>query len=190
MENEITVLVTCDYETLINNLNKHGFKVMDEFELDDTYMIDSKIKLEELSNLEILQKCIIVREIPGAKKSLLYKKKEYAPNGDIIKQSKVECAIEDIDNAKRFMEAIDYTTLFRLYAKCTSFSNEKSELLVQLVNDDYILIEQEDKTEYIEKTFNNIEEVKEDLLQYNLPIDKSNFFVKKAEIELRKVLKR
>lgn len=190
MGNEITVLVTSDFDTLKKKLDEHSFKVTDEFEIDDTYMIDKNISLDDLSNLEIISKCILVREIKDVKKALLFKKKKYAPNGDILEQSKVECPVDDIDKAKAFMEAINYKTLFRAYAKCIAYCNEKSELLVQIVNDDYILIEHEDKPDYVDKTYNSIEEVKEDLLQYDLPIDTSNFFVKKAEIELKKVLKR
>jgi hypothetical protein len=190
MGNEITVLVTSDFNTLEKNLVKHKFKVTDQFELNDVYMIDKSINLDKLSNLEILSKCILVRDIPGVKKSLLYKKKEYAPNGDIIKQSKTECNIDDINKAVSFMEAINYKVLFKTHAKCIAYCNNKSELLVQLVNDEYILIEHEDKPDYVDRTYSSIEEVKEDLLQYDLPIDKSNFFVKKAEIELNKVLER
>ena len=190
MGNEITVLVTSDFNTLEKNLVKHKFKVTDQFELNDVYMIDKSINLDKLSNLEILSKCILVRDIPGVKKSLLYKKKEYAPNGDIIKQSKTECNIDDINKAISFMEAINYKVIFKTYAKCIAYCNNKSELLVQLVNDEYILIEHEDKPDYVDRTYSSIEEVKEDLLQYDLPIDKSNFFVKKAEIELNKVLER
>lgn len=190
MENEITVRVTSDFATLEKELEKHKFTVMDNFELDDIYMIDNNVDLSQLSNLEILQKCILIRDIVGIKKELLYKSKKYAPNGDIIEQSKVECPVDDIQKAKAFMEAINYKTLFEIYSKCIAYANNKSELVVQIVNDDYILIEQENNAERVKRTYNSIEDVKEDLNSYDLPIDKSDYFVKKAEIELKKVLKR
>ena len=40
------------------------------------------------------------------------------------------------------------------------------------------------------RVYKDIDELKEDINRYNLPIDKSNYFVKKAEIELEKVLKK
>ena len=43
------------------------------------------------------------------------------------------------------------------------------------------------ETEDIEG-FRTIKELKEKLLKLNLPIDTSNFFVKKAEVELEKVI--
>ena len=79
-EIEITVLVKSDYETLKKELKKHNFKVVEEFELNDIYMIDKDIDLSKLSSLEILWKCILIRDLVNTKKSLLYKHKKYAEN--------------------------------------------------------------------------------------------------------------
>lgn len=68
------------------------------------------------------------------------------------------------------------------------YANSTSELIVQLVNDKYIFIKKENKFEYVDREYKNIEEMKKDLLSYNLPIDTSNFFVKKAELMLDSVL--
>lgn len=83
------------------------------------------------------------------------------------------------------MEAIEYKKIFQIYDKCIVFTNEEIDLIVQLVNDEYIFIEIETNNKYT-----NIEELKEIINEYNLPIDKTNYFVKKAEIMLKKVLKR
>ena len=69
------------------------------------------------------------------------------------------------------------------------FANEESELIVQLVNDKYIFIEMESECEHINRKYNSIDELKEDLNKYNLPIDNSNYFVKKAELILAETLK-
>lgn len=42
--------------------------------------------------------------------------------------------------------------------------------------------------DYIDRKYRNVEEMKSDLLSYNLSIDESNFFVKKAEIMLKEIL--
>ena len=60
-------------------------------------MINNDIDLSKLSKLEILQNCILVRDIVNIKKELLYKYKKYASNGDILEQGKVECPVTDID---------------------------------------------------------------------------------------------
>ena len=44
--------------------------------------------------------------------------------------------------------------------------------------------------DYIDREYRNVEEMKSDLLSYNLSIDESNFFVKKAEITLKEILEK
>ena len=56
-------------------------------------------------------------------------------------------------------------------------------------NDKYIFIEMEDKCEFVDKVYKDVNEMKNDLLSYNLPIDTSNFFVKKALIMLNEIIK-
>ena len=61
---------------------------------------------------------------------------------------------------------------------------------MQLVNDKYIFIEMESTGDYIDREYKDVEEMKSDLLSYNLSIDESNFFVKKAEITLKEILEK
>lgn len=189
-EFEITVQVKSDYETLKKELEKHNFKIVEEFEINDIYMIDKNTNLSELSTLDILKKCILVRDKVNTKKSLLYKYKEYAKNWDIIEEWKVECPITDISKAVEFMETISYKKLFEIHDKCTAFSNNESELVVQIVNDKYIFIEMESNCIYTDRKYSSINELKEDINRYNLPIDKSTYFAKKAEIILKETLKK
>ena len=186
---EITVLVKSDYETLKKELKRNNFKIMEEFQLNDIYMVRKDIDLSKLSNLEILGKCILVRDIINIKKALVYKHKKYATNWDIIEEWKTECPITDILKAVDFMESINYKPLFEIHDKCIVFANEESELIVQLVNDKYIFIEMESECKHINKKYNSIEELKEDINRYNLPIDNSTYFVKKAEIILKELWK-
>jgi hypothetical protein len=48
----------------------------------------------------------------------------------------------------------------------------------------------ESKCEYIKKEYKNVNDLKNELCRYNLSIDSSNFFVKKAEIILNEILKK
>lgn len=188
METEITVLVNSNYDDLKKELEKNGFQVKEEYEIKDDYMINSNIDLSNLSKLEILKNCILVRDIVNIKKELLYKYKKYASNGDILEQGKVECPVIDIKKAIKFMESINYKILFNIYDKCIVYANEETELVVQFVNDKYIFIEMESVCEYIKRKYESVEELKKDLNRYNLPIDNSNYFVKKAELILDETL--
>lgn len=189
-EIEITVLVNTNYEQLEKVLKEKNFEKKEEYELYDNYMIEENIDILNMNNLDILKKCVLVRNIVDIKKELLYKYKKYDSNGDIIEQGKVRCPITDINKAIEFMKAIKYKELFNIYDKCIVYANDKTELVVQLVNNKYIFIEMESKCQYIDKEYKSINELKEDLCSYNLPIDNSNFFVKKAEIILKEVLNR
>ena len=138
METEITVLVKSDYETLQKELKEKGFQIDEEYTLNDVYMLDERIDISNMSYLEILKNCILVRNIIGFE-----------------------------------MDCIVYT-------------NGKNKLAVQLVNDKYIFIEMESD----ENNDESVDEMKKDILSYNLSIDESNFFVKKAELMLKEVLEK
>jgi len=190
LEKEITVLVNTDYETLHKKLIENNFKIKERFDLNDIYMIHKDVDIENISKLDVLKKCILVRDVVGYGKYLTYKYKKYAKNGDILEQGKIECKINSIEDAVKFMEAINYKILFKIYDKCIVYANEFTELAVQLVNDKYIFIELEDRCNHINRFYNTIDEMKDDLDKYNLNYNKDNYFVKKAELILDETLKK
>ena len=189
METEITVLVKTDYETLKKELIKNGFQEKEQYIINDTYLVDSTIDILNMNNLDILKNCVLVRDVVGIEKELLYKYKKFAKNGDIIEQGKVKCPITDTDAAIHFMKMIKYKELLHIFDTCIVFANDTTEIVVQLVNNKYIFIEMESKGEYITKEYKNSDELKKELCRYDLSIDKTNFFVKKAEIILNELLK-
>ena len=188
METEITVLVKTEYEKLKQELEQNGFSIKKEYIVNDTYLVNSAINILNMDSLDILKNCILVRDVVGIEKELLYNYNKYDNNGDIIEQGKVKCPITDVDKAIQFMKTIQYKELFNISDNCIVFANDKTELVVQLVNNKYIFIEMESKCEYIDKEYKTVNELKKDLCSYNLSIDNSNFFIKKAEIILNEVL--
>jgi|GEM_PF-793592 hypothetical protein len=188
-ENEITVQVTCNYEELHSLLIKQGFKIIEKYTIIDEYLISKDYDLKNKNYLDILKECVIVRYIENTLKELLYKYKEYSNNGDILKQAKVSCKVNDIKEASNFMKTIGYKELIHIQNNSVVYTNDKIELAVQLVNDKYIFIELEDKSEYLNKTYSSIEEMKEEINLYNLPIVKDKYFAKKAVIILEDKLK-
>lgn len=189
-EIEITVRVNVSYEKLKEELKQNNFIKKEEYIVNDSYLINSLINITDMKSLDILKKCVLVRDIVGILKQLLYKYKKYDSNGDIIEQGKVKCPVTDINKAMEFMNAIGYEKLFDIHDKCIVFANDKTELVVQLVNDKYIFIEMESESQYINRKYENVDELKDDICSYNLSIDKSNFFVKKAELILNETLNR
>ncbi len=189
-EIEITVRVNVSYEKLEEELKQNNFIKKEEYIVNDSYLINSLINITDMKSLDILKKCVLVRDIVGILKQLLYKYKKYDNNGDIIEQGKIKCPVTDINKAVEFMNAIGYEKLFDIHDKCIVFANDKTELVVQLVNDKYIFIEMESEPQYINRKYENVDELKDDICSYNLSIDKSNFFVKKAELILNETLNR
>ena len=190
IENEITVMVTCDFNELQDNLIKNGFTIKDKYLTSDIYMINKDIDISKLDTLDILKHCAIIREISGIKKVLLYKHKEYDKNGNILVNGKIECPIIDINKALDFMMALGYKELIKISDKCTEFINEEIELIVQDVNNKYLFFEAEDELRYTNKKFNSVKEIIETINKYDIPFKKDNYFVKKAEILLNEKLKR
>lgn len=183
-ENEITVQVTCNYEELHSLLIKQGFKIIEKYKVIDEYLISKDYDLKNKNSLAILKECVIVRYIENTLKELLYKYKEYNNNGDILKQAKVSCKVNDIKEASNFMKTIGYKELIHIQNNSVVYTNDKIEFAVQLVNDKYIFIELEERSEHVKTIFSNVEDMKKVIDSLNIPMVKNNYFAKKAVIVL------
>lgn len=191
-ENEITVETVCSIQELNNLLEKLEFKVMEEYDVFDIYMLDKNYNNTE-NKLELLKHCILIRDIVGKDeetKKITYKYKEYNEKEEIVKQGKSDCEILDIEEAKNLFEALNYEELIRINDHIIVYSNKIDELAVQVVNNKHIYIEIEEKCNYINKKYNSLDEMKNVVSKYKIPIKEENYFVKKAEIELEEKTKK
>jgi len=177
-ELEITVKVNSNYDKLHSDLERIGFKKTKQTIMYDTYMIDKNINISNIKDLDILSKCIIVRNIDDYN-AFIYKIKEYDEYENIISQSKIECKIESVNNGIKLLEMINYKELLNIKSELIFYSNNDLDILVQIVNDDFILIEMEDEK------FNNVDDMINEFEKLDIDYDKSNYFVKKAQIILR-----
>jgi len=191
-ENEITVETVCSLQELNNLLEKLEFKVMEEYDVFDIYMLDKNYNNTE-NKLELLKHCILIRNIVGKDeetKKITYKYKEYNEKEEIVKQGKIDCEILDIEESKKLFEALNYKELIRINDHIIVYSNNIDELAVQVVNNKHIYIEIEEKCNYINKKYNSLDEMKNVVSKYKIPIKEENYFVKKAEIELEEKTKK
>lgn len=185
-ENEITVEVLCGIDELKDILEKSKFKIMEEYDVFDIYMLNKNYNHIK-NKLKLLNHCVLIRDIRETNKEtkkITYKYKEYNKKEEIVKQGKSQCEILDVEEAKKLFESLNYEELIRIDDHLIVYSNGIDEMTVQLVNDKHIYIEIEEKCNYINKKYNSIEEMKEAINRYKLPIKKNDYFVKKAEIEL------
>lgn len=190
-ENEITVLVNSELNDIKEYLSNLGFKVMEEYCVNDIYMIN-KCYVDNEHSLELLKKCVLIRNIideSGSKKFLTYKYKEYNDKAEIIKQGKINVKVDSIDNSRKLLEALNFEKLISINDNLTVYSNGVDEIVLQYVNNKHVYIEIEDKCNYIDKKYNSIEEMIDVIKKYNIPIKDDNYFVKKAYIELSEVYK-
>lgn len=193
--NEITVKINCSIEEIKELLEDKGFKIINKYLVDDTYYIAKDVKIDKASIKTILSDYILIRDIQQYDKELInrhkivkitYKHKNIAPNGEIVNQEKYDCEIENILDGHTLLTAIGYKRLMNIKEKAIEYSNNDITLIVKDVENSEKLIELEidDKN----PSLNTIDKLKQKINELNIPIDKSNFFVKKAEIELKKVL--
>ena len=190
--NEITVKIKGDINEFYENVKKKGFKVVDKFLMDDTFFIPVNLDLNKMTTREILSNAVIVRIVDRSPekivKNITFKKKIFDDAGNILSQSKVECDVENPEDAKKLLNAIGYKEIMRIKESDVAFGKDGFEFAVKDIENGEKLIESEPSKENPE--FDNIEKLKVMFEKYSIPIYTDNYFVKKAEIELDKILKR
>ena len=194
-ENEITMKVNCGISELCKILEDKGFKVVDRFTMNDIFMIPNtlKSKIKELTSREILKDAILIRDIgnqlKGNKsKKITFKKKEFNKNGDILNQESINCDIFNIDEAVNFFQAINYYKIMNIIESDIVYGKEDFEIAIKDIKNGENLIEVE--TVSNNENIDTIEKLKTQIINLQIPVDTSNFFIKKAEIELDKIIKR
>ena len=188
--NEVTIKVISTKEELIKILIDKEFKRGREFSLDDYYFIPNDIDKDKLSTREILSKAVIIRYIIDENKviqKITFKRKNLDEKGNILSQDSVNCDIKDIEDAKRLFKAIGYSEIMNIKENDIIYYKNNFELALKFVKSGDLLIEieTEENTEW-----DTIDKIKKIIDELNLPIEKNNYFIKKAENELNKILKR
>ena len=190
--NEITVKIKGSLDDIYKIFEDRNYKIIDKFNMDDSYFIPDNIEIEKMSTREILAKAILVRNIydemdGNHSKKLTFKIKEFDNKGNILRQEAINCDILNVEDAKRLLKAIGYKEIMNIKEKDIVYEKDGIELAIKdiLNGDNLIEIETEDRD-----GFRTIEELKETVISLDIPIEINNFFVKKAEIELNKILRR
>ena len=190
-ENEITVELDTSFEELEKILINNNFKERERYTVNDIYLININDK-DEKDYLKLLSKSVLIRHIiekDKDTKKITYKYKEYNDKKEIVKQGKIDCNIDDINTGIELFKKLNFEELININDNMIVYSNDEDELVVQHVNNKHIYIEIEDKSHYINKEYKTIEELKEVITKYSIPIKNNDYFVKKAEIELKEKYK-
>ena len=193
-ENEITMKVNCGISELCKILEDKGFKVIDRFTMNDIFMIPNtlKSKIKTLTSREILKDAILIRDIENQlkenrTKKITFKKKEFNKNSDILNQESINCDILDIDEAVNLFQAIHYFKIMNINERDIVYGKGDFKIAIKDIRKGDNLIEVE--TVSNNDNIDTIEKLKTQIINLQIPVDTSNFFVKKAEIELDKIIK-
>lgn len=191
MSNEITIRLKCGIKEFCNIIESKGFKIVDRFLLDDTYFIPKDIDIHKYMPRELLKHCILIRDITQYMSDeskvlkMTYKKKDIANNGDIIKQESINCDIKNIDDGKRFLNAIGYKEVMNIKENDIVYEKEGFEIALKDIEDGENLIEIE--TVETNENLDTVEKLKEKLNELRLPLDTNDYFIKKAEMKLKQI---
>lgn len=187
-ENEITIKVICSNAELIKLLTNKDFKEGEKFTLDDYYLIPKNLDIENLTTREILSKAIIIRYIVDNDKitqTITFKKKNINDKGEIISQKTTSCNILDFKEGINLFNELGYYEIMNIKESDIIYYNNKIELALKFIENSNTLIELETNN-----NFNTIDKLKKLVSELEIPIEKDNYFVKKAEDKLNKILNR
>lgn len=193
-DNEITVKIKCELNEFYNVLEKNGFRPVKEFSMDDAYFVPEILNLEEMNTRDILSKAVLVRDIryknPDIiKKMITFKIKKFDDFGNILNQESINCDVNKIEDAKKLLSAIGYKEIMRIEEDDIVYEKDNFQLAVKNVKNGEKLAEIEIDTKY-NKELDTIQRLIKKVNELELPIYTDNYFVKKAELELDKILKR
>ena len=188
-ELEICVRALVPFNELYDDMIKKGFHEQENFILNDIYMVKDEVEVSLENEEVIFSNYVLIRETVGKRKMLVLKHKEVNEYGEITKQESVKCPITDIYKAYDFMKAIGYKKLFEISDHNVLMSNGKNEIYIQDVKGIGTYVEMEQKNLLLENNNGDtIDEMKNILKEYNLKIDTSDYFVRKAYDALKNIL--
>lgn len=186
-EKEICLKSNVSFEELKNIMFDMGFKVQEDFQMNDIYMINKDIEIS-LDNKDIIFKDnLLIREIVGKRVLLVNKTKELDDNGIIIKEHSIKCPIADSISGYNFLCSIGYKKLFELKDHNLLVTNGINEIYIQDVEGLGTFVEMEQKNLLLEKTNGDtVNELVNTIKKYNLPLEYDNISVKKV-LEMLKI---
>ena len=187
-EKEICLKSNVSFEEIKNIMFDIGFKVQEDFQMNDIYMINKDVDIS-LDNKDIIFKDnILVRETVGKRTLLVNKIKKLDDNGVVIGERKVKCPIADSLSGYNFLCSIGYKKVFELKDHNLLVTNGVNGIYIQDVERLGTYIEMEQKNLLLKNTNGDtIEELVNTIKKYNLPLDYSDISVKKA-LEMLKSL--
>ena len=112
--------------------------------------------------------------------------KNIESDGTITNQCKKDCQIYDMGQGKAFLTDLGYKNIMTIKEKAIVYEKDELKLAIKEIENGDNLIEIE--TEKDNPELNSIDKLKEKISELQIPVDTNDYFIKKAEIELKKFL--
>lgn len=187
-EKEICLKSNVPFEELKSIMFNIGFKVQEDFQMNDIYMINKNIDISLDNKHVIFKDNVLVRETVGKRILLVNKIKELDDNGVVIGERSVKCPINDSISGYNFLCSIGYKKAFELKDHNLLLTNGVNEIYIQDVEGLGTYVEMEQKNLLLENTNGDtIDELVDSIKKYDLPLDYSNISVKKAVEMLKNI---
>jgi len=191
--NEVTLRIKGDINEFKKTLEEKGYKQTDHYILYDAFMVQENLEIEKLSTRDIISKAIIIRKVEDIAKNetrrdMSYKMKKFNEKGEIVEQKSTRLKVLDWDDAENFMSTIGYKKIMNITEEDCGYQKDGKNITTKDVKNGDKMIESE--TEENNPEFDTIEKIKECLKAEGLPLEFNDCFIKKAEVELNKILNR
>lgn len=191
--NEVTLKIKGDINDFKKALEEKGYEQTDHYILYDTFMIPESLELDKLSTRDIVSKAVIIRKVEDIAKNeirqdMSYKMKKFNEKGEIVEQKSTRLKVLDCGDAENFMSTIGYKKIMNITEEDCGYQKDGKNITTKDVKNGDKMIESE--TEENDPKFDTIEKIKEYLKKEELPLDFNDCFIKKAEVELNKILNR
>ena len=191
--NEVTLKIKGNIDEFKKVLKEKGYVEIEHFILYDTFMIPESLEVEKLSTREIISKAIIIRKVEDIanneiRRDVSYKMKKFNDKGEILEQKRTSLKVFDCEEAQNFMQVIGYKKLMNITEEDYGYKRDEIIITTKDVKNGDKMIEME--TQLDNEELNTIEKLIEKLKVEDLPLNFEDCFVKKAEVELNKILGR
>ena len=188
--NEITLRIKGEMEQFKKELLTKNFSEIEHFILYDTFMIPKDIDIKSMSTRDIIATAIIIRKVKDITKNeirqdMSYKVKMIDDSGKILEQKSTRLKVYSCQEAEIFMNEIGYKKILNIEEEDYVYKKDNFSIATKDVKNGDNMIEIETNN-----TFDTIEKLIKKTIDENLNLDYSDYFVKKVELELDKVLKK
>ena len=180
-ELEICVRGLVSFDEMKEDLFNLGFRIQEDFVLKDIYMVLEETFISLENEKQIFSDYLLIRHTLGKKKMITLKRKKFDKDGMIQSQESLKCQIYDISEAYNLLNALGYKKLFEICDHNLLLTNGQNEIYLQDVEGVGVYLEMEQKNLLLDhNNGDTILQMIDNLNKYDLKIDKSDYFVRKA----------